>query len=99
MSHRRGSLGGLNIHQAAGATKPVALQKRSRVARAAGQVLVQAMACGLSSVEARALVACNIQIALGIVAEPHREAEIRRKADLATVNVVRRARLRWLEAA
>jgi hypothetical protein len=102
MSHRKGTLGGLNIHQAAQGTKRLSSgkgQAARRVRKATQEVIANAMTCGLTLDQALEVAASALPTALEIIAHPEREAEIRRKADRATVGVVVAVRSRRAVAA
>lgn len=71
---------GLVVYQPPGSEK-------ARLAAIA--VVAAAIACGLTLKQAQELAAAQVEVAAAIVAHPEREAELRRKALMATETVVR----------
>lgn len=66
------------------ALKPDNVRKRGRkLTPAETQFIASALMCDLSPSQVLALMACELQVAAAIVAEPHRRAEIEAAADRA----------------
>lgn len=94
MSHRMGTLAGVNIHEAPGGAKSGSSGKASRVTRAAAGVVLAAMACGLSHREAVDLAAVTALAGIACVVNPGMAETVKARLYATTMGyvVARRAR-------